>query len=291
MKLVLFISLCLLSNITHSQNIMYVKGYPRDNSKSIAVNIFTEIASDPKCEVNYQTLKIANDSVFYIIGDSVCGPGIFSNCYVIAYTNGYKYYSPKYQFKNTAYLDSQIVILKSTSTTYKDRINSALLEIDSIKKLQAKQDEENVKTQIQKELKEIDSLQKVWDKYMTVLRGKNLVLYNWSWNYPNEYSSFTDVSIEVINPFKQKIKYISFTFQAFNAVDDPVKDGISGATLKSVKGIGPIGYGEKGSYKFESVFYSKIISTMRITQIKIQFFDGATKTITNPVSIGVNQND
>ena len=285
MKSVLFIAFCLITNTTLSQKELFVKGYPVEKSKGFGINIFSDITYKKKCEVEYQTLKVAKDSVFYVIGDSSCGPDLFSNWYVIVYSNGKKYYSPKYQFKNTNILDSQISILNSTNTTVKDRINSALLEIEQINILRKKQEEENKKIQYEKELQETDSLLKLFDKNMTILRNKNWVLYDWSWEYPNEYSSFTEVTVKVINPYKQRIKYIWFSFQAFNDVDDPVRDGITGATTKTVKGIGPIEYGGTGTYTFETVFYSKVIGKMKMTQIKIQFFDGTSKLIKNPTQL------
>ena len=138
------------------------------------------------------------------------------------------------------------------------------------------------KLQSEKELKELDSLNKELDKIHAIYRQNNLFLLHWSWSYPNENSKFVDVDITVINPYKQKIKYVWFTFIAFNPVGDPIRNGINGKTEKIAKGIGPIKYGDKGSYNFESVFYSKVIDNIRVKQIKIQFFDGTFKIIVSP---------
>ena len=59
-------------------------------------------------------------------------------------------------------------------------------------------------------------------------------------------------------------------------------------TEKTVQGIGPIDYSEKGSYNFESVLYSKVVESMKIKQIKIQFFDGTVKVISNPKSLNID---
>ena len=78
------------------------------------------------------------------------------------------------------------------------------------------------------------------------------------------------------NTSTKKIKYLYITVRAENAVDDL-------AGIKTTKAIGPIAYNEVGSYSFENLFFSRIIESVRITSIKIQYFDGTIKLITGAV--------
>lgn len=77
----------------------------------------------------------------------------------------------------------------------------------------------------------------------------------------------------------KKIKYIYITVRADNAVGDIV-------STRTVRAIGPIPNGEMGSYNYDSTFYSKIIETVRITSLKVQYFDGTTKLVTGPLLRG-----
>ena len=55
--------------------------------------------------------------------------------------------------------------------------------------------------------------------------------------------------------------------------------GVKNITVKS---IGPIKPDESGLYTFEYVWYTDIVETAKITNIKIQYMDGTFKTITVP---------
>lgn len=71
---------------------------------------------------------------------------------------------------------------------------------------------------------------------------------------------------------KKRIKYIFTTVAALNAVGDPV-------SVKTLKSIGPIEPSESESYTFDTSFFSKIIERIKITGLKIQYFDGSIKII------------
>lgn len=74
---------------------------------------------------------------------------------------------------------------------------------------------------------------------------------------------------------KKKIKYIYTTITALNAVDDVIQ-------RKTLTSIGPIEPEDAGSYSFDKAFFSKLIESIRISQLKIQYFDGTTKILVNP---------
>lgn len=85
-----------------------------------------------------------------------------------------------------------------------------------------------------------------------------------------EYSIGFNVTIE--NYSKKTIKYISFTVQAKNDVNDAVGS-------KTVRGVGPIKYGDKGSYNFDDIIYSHSATKLNLLSIKIQYMDGTIKNI------------
>lgn len=109
-------------------------------------------------------------------------------------------------------------------------------------------------------------------------RKLGLLINDWSWSYPNDYSSFTDVSFTLTNYSPKAIKYIWFYLNAFDAVGGKLVN--YGKSLITLKGVGPIPFEHKGSYDFENVFYSKVIHTMKIVKIKCQYMDNTFKEYT-----------
>jgi hypothetical protein len=83
----------------------------------------------------------------------------------------------------------------------------------------------------------------------------------------------TGFSIDYYNFFHKKIKYIYTTVSALNAVNDVIQ-------TKTSKSNGPIEPNEKATYNFDNLFFSKIISTIEVSYIKIQYFDGSIKLFT-----------
>lgn len=245
------------------------------------------------CQGDYTKARIVNERTFFIIHDSACKGG-YNKWYVVVY-EGKMYLADKFFFKDRLKLDRQLDTLRKIYPFLTERLelsNDGIRKWNEKEKMRiAEEERERIRREKEEEKSKLalfDSLTKVVDKALVTYRTKNWVLWDWSWSYANEYSSFADVSITIINPYKQKIKYLWITFQAFNAVDDIIRDGFTGKSETTVKGIGPIEYGDKGSYSFESVIYSKVINAMKVKQIKIQFFDGTVKVISNPVNLNAN---
>lgn len=205
---------------------------------------------------------------FYILDKVFCDNKYW---YRVYHNNSPGYYIDSKFFGYKNIIDSNLNILSRGFPTIKQRVNQITILDQKLK---------------QEEKKYSDSVNAEADKTLKTLRDKNIVLVNWSFSYSNEYSSFVDIDINLINPYKQKIKYAYITFQAFNPVGDIVKSP-KGKTTETVTAIGPIEYSQDGTYKFENVFYSKVIDSMKITSIKIQFFDGTTKTIPFPKSLDI----
>ena len=245
------------------------------------------------CKLNIASAFSTNDTLFFIIGDTSC-EGEKRSYLVIK--DSLKYMMDTAQFYNTLEIEDELIKSKNNYPEISVREKLAIKYIpqvlDELAEEQEKRKVENENREKKKidsitlvREKELDSLKKIMDNYLSIYSKKNLVLWQWSFGYSSEYSKFVDVSLNLINPYKKKIKYVWFTFRAYNPVGDIVRDGINGKTEKIVRGIGPIEYSEHADYKFESVFYSNVIETMKITTIKIQFFDGTFKLINNPIEI------
>jgi hypothetical protein len=91
----------------------------------------------------------------------------------------------------------------------------------------------------------------------------------------SEFTNGTGFQCEVVNLSDKTIKYITFSIQGYNAVNDKV------STIKQLKGIGPITKNSSSEYTFEYVWFTDIVRSYKIVLIKLQFTDGSIKNITN----------
>jgi len=252
------------------------KSYSVNNKKYVTVFLYKEYFKNISgCKLNLATANSTNDSLFFIIGDTLCD-GTNKAYIVIVGSTGYLM-DPK-QFYNHSEIEESMLKIKNNYPDVKEREKLAITYVPIFL-------EELNKEKLKNQIKTLDSVTKLFDEQLLLYSKNNWVLWEWSFGYKNEYSSFVNIDITVLNPFKKRIKYIWFTFRAYNPVDDPVKDGISGKIEITTKGIGPIEYGDKADYNFDNVFYSKVITKMKITAIKIQFFDGSAKVINNPIEM------
>lgn len=106
-----------------------------------------------------------------------------------------------------------------------------------------------------------------------------LAIKSWNIYDESEYTEGTGAQISFFNPTEKTIKYISITFQGYNAVDDPFGRPVS------KKCVGPIEPKETASYKFEYMWFSDIVKYAKIRSITVTYKNGTTKTISNPTSI------
>lgn len=85
------------------------------------------------------------------------------------------------------------------------------------------------------------------------------------------------VSLKIFNCYNKTIKYIDFTAASYNHFNDPQKDEI-GVGQKSCQCLGPIAPTETGKFTFNELFWDKncVISSVRLTNIKITFTDNTT---------------
>jgi len=86
---------------------------------------------------------------------------------------------------------------------------------------------------------------------------------------------------------RNTIKYVTFTFQLFNPVGDPVSGRIRTPSQTEVRGVGPIEPGDSFSYGFENLWYSSSGDCVELHRILVEHMDGSTFTYVNdlePVS-------
>lgn len=111
-----------------------------------------------------------------------------------------------------------------------------------------------------------------------------LAIKSWRVYDESEYTDGTGINITFLNPTEQIIKYISITFQGYNAVDDKYGRPVT------KRCIGPIGPKETASYQFEYVWFSDVIEYAKIRSITVTYKNGTTKTISNPNPIMLTDN-
>lgn len=117
-------------------------------------------------------------------------------------------------------------------------------------------------------LKEVESYSK-----------SGLAIKSWDLYDESEYTDGTSIRITFLNPTEQIIKYISITFQGYNAVDDPYGHPVT------KRCVGPIDPKEIASYNFEYVWFSDVVEYAKIRSITVTYKNGTTKTITNAKTI------
>lgn len=117
---------------------------------------------------------------------------------------------------------------------------------------------------------------------------KGLMILEWEHIDESSYTKGTGISIKVSNPTQKPIKYIWFTYVGYNPVGDVVVDSKRGKNI-TMQAVGPIEPRESATYRFEYVWFSDLIESVKITSIKVQYMDGSIKIITNPKEIIITQ--
>ncbi|NTW99661.1 MAG: hypothetical protein HGB35_07005 [Geobacteraceae bacterium] len=103
------------------------------------------------------------------------------------------------------------------------------------------------------------------------LHTRGLFIYDREIYDTSEYSEGTGFKVSIFNTSNKTIKYISFSVIGYN----PVKDMVRGRPV--VKGVGPIKPGESAVYDWEYLWFTDLVQTHKIMQIKVQYMDGSVK--------------
>lgn len=107
------------------------------------------------------------------------------------------------------------------------------------------------------------------------LKQYGLGIYSYGVYDESQYTEGTGFRITFFNPTQQMIKYVSLTFQGYNAVDDPVGRAIT------KKCIGPIDPDRTAAYNFDYAWFTDIVEYAKIRSITVTYKNGSTKTISN----------
>ncbi len=103
-----------------------------------------------------------------------------------------------------------------------------------------------------------------------------LVIPQW---YVYHSRFFEGIDVTFYNPTDQDIKYITVSYQGYNAVDDP-----AGKTLTH-RCTGPIKPGESAKYDLEFTWYTDAVKYPKFRSIVVEYRNGTTKRITQPDAI------
>lgn len=104
----------------------------------------------------------------------------------------------------------------------------------------------------------------------------------------SEYGEGTGFSVKFLNTGKKTIKYANFSILGLNAVKDPVRERFSRDATVRLRGIGPVEPDSFASYSKDYMWMSDFVEYHRITQIKLEFMDGTSKTISDIKRIKVD---
>jgi hypothetical protein len=132
-----------------------------------------------------------------------------------------------------------------------------------------------------------DSLTKIIRDIVDKAGPRKTIIKSWNF-FTNDYlDNYIDIHIEVLNPYKKRIKYIKFTFHAFNPVGDPAKDLRSNSHIKTVEGVGPINPLETAEYYFKTVYNTPVLSTLKLKTVTVVFFDSTSAVISDPIEMSM----
>lgn len=111
--------------------------------------------------------------------------------------------------------------------------------------------------------------------------AQGIALLNHSVFDVSEITQGTGFKVTLLNTAQKTIKYITFSVVGLNAVEDPVRDRLSGGTTMSLRGVGPIEPFSTATYSKDYMWMTDIVEYHRLTAITVQYMDGSTKRLTN----------
>ena len=99
--------------------------------------------------------------------------------------------------------------------------------------------------------------------------------------YPSKPDSAggVDVHVELRNMNSQEIKYVYFSIDPYNAVNDVVESEIGGRTTARLRVTGPVGYHEFTRKIADVVWYNPTIVHLRLTLIEVEYANGVTAVV------------
>ena len=116
---------------------------------------------------------------------------------------------------------------------------------------------------------------------------KGICILDYSIYDESENTDGTSFRVQVLNPTKKTIKYIWFSIIGYNPVGDKVFERSKQSSSITLKAVGPIEPDKNGTYNFEYAWFTDLVETVKIAQVKVQYMDGSIKIIseTNTVKM------
>lgn len=133
------------------------------------------------------------------------------------------------------------------------------------------------------QLERLEALEKQQEQRYAYLKSHQIFITQAGYNYDDEQFG---MDYEIYNCFGKTIKYVVITLTCYNQVGDVQRDYFGNAS-RTVRGIGPIEPGARGSYSFEKVFWDEygVIDRCKITAIKFIFRDGSSKSYNGYINV------
>jgi len=269
----------------------------KDKGNMGSITAFTTI--DDNCASGIKNVELIKDSIYFILNEIICRNEKF---FVLIF-NDKIYFSRDIQFFNISFIreslkeirikfpdfQEQVFVAKKEIVRFKDSVSVVIKRSQSIKdSIATAIYESTLKSQKIKTDSARKNLRLIIDK----LGPKKTIIESWSFGLTSEYSNdIYDVIITVFNPFRKKIKYIEFTFNGYNPVNDPAFDIRYSTHIRTVKGVGPIEPLDFSTYRFERFFYSSVLHTLKLKSVKVIFFDGSSAIITEPTPMNLNEKE
>ncbi len=100
-----------------------------------------------------------------------------------------------------------------------------------------------------------------------------------------------DISHKYYNAGEKEIKYITFSYLAYNAVNDIVGNNVNGKTEVSVRLTGPISPKKTDKVEWENVWFNPTVSTVVISKIHIQYMDDTEELIEGKDIISIHDQE
>jgi hypothetical protein len=259
-KGLLLILICVIQLVTYSQKKI------TDTTKIFGVtkddNVFVGTKLTDKGYKSGEDFTMPPRSAVFVIG---------AKSYKMESGRMFEYFEIAYKGK-TYFIYREDMILITKGYTFEDLLNLQNYKLDSFINYNI------ILSDVYSELQKNNVL-----KFIESCRPKGLVVLKNSIYDESEYTEGTSFTFEIENLSKRILKYITFNIIGYNAVDDKVTD--RGSSLKSVKGVGPIGKNESGSFSFPYVWFTDIVQSFKVISIKIDYMDGSSSIIDNPKNI------
>lgn len=81
------------------------------------------------------------------------------------------------------------------------------------------------------------------------------------------------------NASEKSMKYVTFTYEPYNRVNDQVACTLSGKVSSNCKLTGPIEPASESYVSWDNVWYNATISKVLLTEVHIEYMDGTEETI------------